>query len=102
MGRHFKLVVVGDALMAPYELTMRTNVEGRYDSQDGKEGLVWLMELARHFERSAWLNPEPPQTWRGNTIEAVKRVFDMFPLTLEGLGDAVGHLTKGRMTRGRK
>ena len=102
VGRHFKLVVVGDALMAPYELAMRTNAEGRYDSLEGKEGLVWMMELARHFERSAWLNPEPPQTWRGNTIEALKRVFDMFPLTLEGLGDAVGHLTKGRMVRGRR
>jgi uncharacterized protein with von Willebrand factor type A (vWA) domain len=94
--------VVGDALMAPYELSMRTNSEGRYDPVDGKEGLVWLMELARHFERSAWLNPEPPQTWRGNTIQAVKNVFDMFPLTVEGLGEAVAHLTKGRMVRGRR
>ncbi|PTL79956.1 VWA domain-containing protein [Vitiosangium sp. GDMCC 1.1324] len=102
VGRHFKLVVVGDALMAPYELAMRTNSEGRYDPNEGKEGLVWLMELARHFERSAWLNPEPPQTWRGNTIQAVKNVFDMFPLTLEGLGDAVAHLTKGRVVRGRR
>ena len=39
VGRHYKLVVVGDALMAPYELTMRTNGEGRYDPVDGKEGL---------------------------------------------------------------
>ncbi len=102
VGRHHKLVVVGDALMAPYELAMRTNSDGRYDPTNGKEGLVWLMELARHFERSVWLNPEPPRTWRGNTIEAVARVFDMFPLTLEGLGEAVAHLTKGRMARGRR
>jgi uncharacterized protein with von Willebrand factor type A (vWA) domain len=102
VGKHYKLVVVGDALMAPYELAMRTNVDGRYDMTNGKEGLVWLMELARHFERSAWLNPEPPRTWRGNTIEQVARVFDMFPLTLEGLGDAVAHLTKGRVVRGRR
>jgi uncharacterized protein with von Willebrand factor type A (vWA) domain len=102
VGRHFKLVMVGDALMAPYELTLRTDVHGRYALDDGKEGLVWLMELARHFERSAWLNPEPIQTWRGNTIAAVRNVFDMFPLTLDGLGEAVGHLTKGKMVRGRK
>jgi uncharacterized protein len=99
VGRHHKLVVVGDALMAPYELAMPTNAEGRYDPAHGKEGLVWLMELARHFERSAWLNPEPPRAWRGNTIEAVARVFDMFPLTLEGLGEAVAHLTRGRSGR---
>jgi hypothetical protein len=102
VGRHYKLVVVGDALMAPYELAMRANSEGQYDPSNGKEGLLWLMELARHFERSAWLNPEPPRTWRGNTIEQVARVFDMFPLTLEGLGEAVAHLTKGRMVRGKR
>ncbi len=102
VGKHFKLVMVGDALMAPYELTLRTDVYGRYAGEEGKEGLVWMMELARHFERSAWLNPEPIQTWRGNTIAAVRNVFDMFPLTLDGLGEAVGHLTKGRMVRGRK
>ena len=102
LGRHYKLVMVGDALMAPYELTMRTNTEGYYAGDNGKEGLVWMMDLARHFERSAWLNPEPIQTWRGNTIDAVRRVFDMFPLTLEGLGEAVAHLTKGRMVRGRR
>jgi hypothetical protein len=102
VGRHYKLVVVGDALMAPYELAMRANSEGQYDPSNGKEGLLWLMELTRHFERSAWLNPEPPRTWRGNTIEQVARVFDMFPLTLEGLGEAVAHLTKGRMVRGKR
>ncbi|EPX60086.1 hypothetical protein D187_002172 [Cystobacter fuscus DSM 2262] len=57
------------------------------------------MELARHFERSVWLNPEPIQTWRGNTIAAVRNVVDMFPLTLDGLGEALGHLTKGKMVR---
>ncbi|MET0404607.1 MAG: VWA domain-containing protein [Cystobacter sp.] len=103
VGRHFKLVVVGDALMAPYELTLRTDIHGRYAMDgSGKEGLIWLMELARHFERSVWLNPEPIQTWRGNTIAAVRNVFDMFPLTLDGLGEAVNHLTKGRSARGRK
>ena len=35
------------------------------------------------------------------TIAAVRNVFDMFPLTLDGLGEAVGHLTKGKMVRGR-
>ena len=33
-------------------------------------------------------------------IEMVSRVFDMFPLTLEGLSEAVGHLTRGGVRKG--
>lgn len=99
VGRHHKLVMVGDAYMAPYELAIRTDANGHF-RQDGMEGIGWLMMLAQHFERSAWLNPEPPRVWRGSTIEAVASVFSMFPLTVEGLGEAVQHLTKGRTVKG--
>jgi len=93
-GPHWKLVVVGDALMAPYELLMRAGTHGRY-SEEGVEGVVWMMQLAQHFERSAWLNPEPPNSWWSPTIRTLRNVFSMFPLTVEGLGEAVGHLTRG-------
>jgi uncharacterized protein len=98
-GPHWKLVLVGDALMAPYELLMRAGSHGRY-SQDGVEGVVWMMQLAQHFERSAWLNPEPPNSWWSPTIRTLRSVFSMFPLTVEGLGEAVGHLTRGGVRRG--
>ncbi|HVG60271.1 MAG TPA: VWA domain-containing protein [Hyalangium sp.] len=99
VGRHHKLVIVGDAYMAPYELAIRADANGHY-SPEGLEGIVWLMQLAQHFERSAWLNPEPPRIWPGSTIGTIARVFSMFPLTLEGLGEAVAHLTKGRTPKG--
>lgn len=94
-GRHYKLIMVGDALMAPYELFA---AGGSLDLGDdrGTEGIRWLMMLADHFDRAAWLNPEPERYWTGNTIEHVRKVFEMFPLTLRGLGDAVTHLAKGR------
>lgn len=94
-GPHYKLIVVGDALMAPYELL---SAGGALDLGDDNrvEGIVWLMMLEDHFERSCWLNPEPRKYWGGNTIEYIAQVFEMFPLTLEGLGEAVGHLTKAR------
>lgn len=97
-GPHYKLVVVGDALMAPYELM---SPGGALDlGEDNRvEGIVWLMMLQRHFERSCWLNPEPERFWYGNTIEVVRNVFDMFPLTVHGLGEAVNHLVKGRAAR---
>jgi uncharacterized protein with von Willebrand factor type A (vWA) domain len=99
VGKHHKLVLVGDAYMAPYELAIRTDANGHY-TQDGQEGIVWLMHLAQHFERSAWLNPEPPRIWPNTTIAAIGRVFPMFSLTLEGLGEAVNHLTRGRTPKG--
>jgi uncharacterized protein with von Willebrand factor type A (vWA) domain len=97
-GPHYKLIMVGDALMAPYELL---SAGGSIDLGDdhGVEGIRWLMQMQQHFERSCWLNPEPDKYWHGNTIEYVKNVFDMFPLTIHGLGEAVGHLTKGRGLR---
>jgi uncharacterized protein with von Willebrand factor type A (vWA) domain len=98
-GPHWKLVLVGDALMAPYELLMRAGSGGRY-TPEGVEGIVWMMQLAQHFERSAWLNPEPPGSWWSPTIRTLRSVFSMFPLTVEGLGEAVGHLTRGGMRKG--
>jgi uncharacterized protein len=98
-GPQWKLVLVGDALMAPYELLMRAGSHGRY-SQDGVEGVVWMMQLAQHFERTAWLNPEPPASWWSPTIRTLQTLFPMFPLTVEGLGEAVGHLTRGGVRKG--
>ncbi|MCA9602313.1 MAG: VWA domain-containing protein [Myxococcales bacterium] len=94
-GKHWKLIFVGDALMAPYELL---HAGGSLDplEENRMEGIGWLMLLAQHFDKSVWLNPESPQYWDGNTIEYIRRIFTMHPLTLEGLGQAVQHLTKGR------
>jgi uncharacterized protein len=92
-GKHYKLLLVGDALMAPEELLETTDARGWY-RKEGTEAIVWLMRLAEHFPRSAWLNPEPPAYWAGTTVETIGRVFPMLPLTLEGLGQAVDLLTK--------
>lgn len=94
-GGHYKVIMVGDALMAPYELFS----PGGSISMSGTErveGIVWLMRIQRHFRRSVWLNPEPQRFWGGNTIEQIGKVFDMYPLTLDGLGNAMTHLMKSR------
>ncbi len=85
----YKLIVVGDALMAPWELT------GTSGAEDDAEGVVWLMRLVERFPQSVWLNPERPREWWQTTIEVIRRVFAMYPLTLEGLGEAVTQLTRG-------
>jgi uncharacterized protein with von Willebrand factor type A (vWA) domain len=97
-GQHYKLIVVGDALMAPYEL-LQTGGSLDLGDDRGVEGIAWLKLIADHYPRSAWLNPEPVRFWGGNTIEMVREVFPMFPLTLAGLDEAVGHLTRGLARR---
>ena len=54
----------------------------------------WIM-VARHFRKTAWLNPEPERFWHG-TAETHRRHVPMFRLSLDGLAQAVAHLTRGR------
>ncbi len=92
-GKNYKLILVGDALMSPYELLERGGPRGLWDD-DAREGASWLMMLAEHFPHSAWLNPEPRHGWYG-TAKTIQRIFPMFPLTVEGLGEAVTQLIRG-------
>jgi uncharacterized protein with von Willebrand factor type A (vWA) domain len=55
--------------------------------------------LDDHFRDSCWLNPEPLSRWMGTTIEDIGRVFEMFPLTTEGLTEAMAHLNRGTPQR---
>jgi uncharacterized protein with von Willebrand factor type A (vWA) domain len=91
--RKYKLIMVGDALMAPWELM---SVSG-WQEDEGVEGVMWMMRLREHYPSSAWLNPEQPSGWWQSTIDVLRRIFPMYPLTLEGLGDAVHQLTKVRV-----
>jgi uncharacterized protein with von Willebrand factor type A (vWA) domain len=98
----WKLVVVGDAAMHPTELLGAGDWEYWSRGGDGGEampGIRWMMLLADHFKKSAWLNPDPPSYWRGGTAEQLGKVFSMYPLTLDGLGEAIGHLSKGDPTK---
>ena len=99
----WKLVIVGDASMHPAELLGAGDWEyyARANaSEEAIPGIRWMMRLQEHFRRAVWLNPEPPAYWRGGTAEALAGIFSMFPLTLDGLGEAIGHLSKGGARRG--
>ena len=89
-----RLIIVGDAAMAPYEL-MGANGSlyvGQNDSRSSEERLKCL---ARTFRHSAWLNPQPESSWGYTwTIGAIGKIFPMFELTLDGLDKAVQHLMK--------
>jgi hypothetical protein len=97
----WKCVLVGDASMHPAELLGAGDWD-YWSSGRGERmpGLQWMQRIADHYKKTAWLNPDPPAYWRGGgTAEALAQTFKMFHLTLEGLTDAVRHLTGGEAGR---
>jgi uncharacterized protein with von Willebrand factor type A (vWA) domain len=93
--REWKLVMVGDAAMHPAELLGGGGWYGSTDEGERMAGVRWMQMLADHFDRSAWLNPDSPTYWKGGTAEMLASLYPMFHLTLEGLGEAMAHLSKG-------
>ncbi|GGG39735.1 VWA domain-containing protein [Caldovatus sediminis] len=93
-GPDYKLVIVGDASMSPYEITQ---VGGSVEHWNEESGRAWLERLTGHFRRSAWLNPVPQDFW-GHTrsIGMVGEIMEgrMFPLTLRGLDDMARELVR--------
>jgi hypothetical protein len=92
----WKVVVVGDAAMHPAELLEpHGNIDPRRVAPT--PSLVWWKRIADHFERVVWLNPERPDEWdMVQTTRVLRRLFPMFPLSVDGLGDAVGALVGAR------
>lgn len=98
-GSHYKLIVVGDAYMAPYELGQRGQMSP--DDRTGISGYDWLVTMKQHWPQSVWLNPEPVSRWPGSTIEDIGGVFDMYPMTVDGLSEAMTRLNRGTRSRAR-
>jgi len=99
LNERWRVVVVGDAAMAPGEL-LGTGPWGLSGDGPVFSGLDWLVALRQRLPRSVWLNPDPPQYWTGGTCRAINGVFPMFHLTLEGLSEAMGALSKGQVLHG--
>jgi uncharacterized protein with von Willebrand factor type A (vWA) domain len=93
----YRLIIVGDASMAPSELLM---VGGGiyWNEYNNEPGQVWLKRLARHFPYSVWLNPVPAASWgklrRYHTIPLIQEIFPMYELTPHGLEQAIKKLKK--------
>lgn len=92
----YKLILVGDAEMAPSELTWRNGAIDYWYHND-VPGIVWLQRLREKFRDSIWLNPLPRRSWDYvQTIRMIRDVYPMFELTLEGLDEGVKFLMQGK------
>jgi uncharacterized protein with von Willebrand factor type A (vWA) domain len=77
-----RFLMVGDASMAPYELM-------------ASDGSIHIEERRGMFPHSVWLNPVPASMWDyTRTINAIREIFPMFELSLDGLEQGVAQLIK--------
>ena len=84
-NRDYKVILVGDAYMAPSEL-LSPNGAIDYWYRNDRPGIEWLIDIRKRFRKAIWLNPEPKQWWFSvPSTRLVQRVFPMFELTLEGM-----------------
>lgn len=85
----YKVIVVGDASMSPWEL-MYPN--GSVEHNNEEAGFTWLDRLKAQYPDFIWLNPVPVDDWKyTESIVMLREFFNdrMFPLTLDGLSKAV-------------
>nr|WP_326183854.1 VWA containing CoxE family protein [uncultured Oscillibacter sp.] len=93
----YKVIIVGDAAMNPYELRERQYNWGR--GTYGPSGQEWLDRFQRQYPHLIWLNPEPmparPDYW-SQTHWQLGHQFRMFDLSAEGLASGMKHLMARR------
>lgn len=93
-NRDYRVIIVGDASMSPYEILQ---VGGSVDHFNDEPGVAWLTRIKETFPHLVWLNPEPKGDWSyTESIRIINALFDghMYPLTLDGLGEAMNLLRR--------
>jgi uncharacterized protein with von Willebrand factor type A (vWA) domain len=92
-GPDYKLIVVGDASMSPYEITHAGGSVEHWNSEAGSE---WLKRLMGQWPKFAWLNPVAESRWKHTTsIDMTRGMLEgrMYPLTLAGLDKMIDALS---------
>src|SRR5438094_1209932 len=97
LDERWKVVLVGDAMMNPAELLQPNgNIDPRRHSKT--PSIAWLHRIVEHFDRAVWVNPEPTTEWDFvQTTKIIRRLFPMFPLTVDGITEAVQALVGARV-----
>lgn len=93
-GADYKVVFIGDAAMAPYEITQPG---GSVEHWNEEAGHLWIRRFMETYKKLIWINPYPRQTWDYTTSTGIIRELindQMFPLTLQGLEDGMRFLAK--------
>ncbi|MEQ6884901.1 VWA domain-containing protein [Salicola sp. Rm-C-2C1-2] len=90
----YKVIFVGDATMAPYEVS---HPGGSIEHWNQEAGSTWFQRITEHFSKVVWLNPLPEDHWgQGGSMGMIQKLvgFHMYPMTLEGLESAMRYLSR--------
>jgi uncharacterized protein len=94
INRNYRVILVGDAYMAPSEL-MSPNGAIDYWYRNDRPGIEWLIDIRKRFRKVIWLNPEPSSWWPSvPSTRMIRKVFPMYELTLEGMRSGARALIK--------
>lgn len=85
----YKVIIVGDATMSPYEIVYPG---GSVEHWNEEAGEVWMGRLLDKFHKAVWINPQPEGRWGYyESLKIMDRLMDgrMYPLTLHGIDNAM-------------
>jgi uncharacterized protein with von Willebrand factor type A (vWA) domain len=97
-NKDYKVIFVGDAAMSPYEITM---AKGSVEHYNEEAGIVWLDRFKAQYPNLVWLNPNVAAYWKYTQSTSLIREWSgnrMFPLTLNGLEQAMKSLKNPKIT----
>ena len=89
-----KVIVIGDALMSPYEISYPG---GSVEHWNELPGSFWLEKINGHFEKIIWLNPEEKNNWQySQSTNMIKDIFNhkMYQLNLKDVENAIKELAR--------
>ncbi|TVS18496.1 MAG: VWA domain-containing protein [Gammaproteobacteria bacterium] len=90
----YKVIFVGDATMAPYEVT---HSGGSVEHWNEEPGALWMQRFSEIYDKLVWINPTPRDTWEySSSVEMIRELVggQMYPLTIRGLEEAMNQLSK--------
>jgi len=93
-GSDYKVIFVGDAAMATYEIT---HSGGSIDFINQEPGSNWLRRFTETYDKAVWLNPTPKEYWQHtHSTKIIQDLMEdrMYPLTLKGMEEAMAYLSK--------
>ncbi len=93
-GSEYKVIFIGDASMASYEISHRG---GSVEHMNDEPGYIWMQRLRETFDKVIWLNPVEERHWDyTHSIGMVKQLLEdeMYPLSLDGLEQGIKSLSR--------
>lgn len=90
----YKVIIVGDASMSPYEIAMPG---GSVEHWNEEPGAIWVQRLLQVYPKTVWINPLKANYWEyTQSISMIRDLVDdrMYSLTLSGLEDAMRELVR--------